>query len=150
MDNSSVGSRREAVVTRLNAVRESYGRCFDGVAAEAAFHGSEWSVADLLRHVNGGLFRTMIMRLLDEDSPQLGTFDRQAVWEQLIKTSLGNIDEALKIATTITPEQMIRTGERNGQPYSSLDAIEAWATHLEEHLAQLQNEIGPREGLPSV
>ena len=150
MDNSTVKSRREAVVTRLNAARESYERCFDGVAAEAASHGSEWSIADLLRHVNGGLFRTMIMRLLDEDSPQLGTFDRQAVWEQLIKTSLGNIDEALKIATTITPEQMIRTGERNGQPYSSLDAIEAWATHLEAHLAQLQNEIRPREGLPSV
>ena len=150
MDNSSVERRREAVVTRLKAARESYERCFDGVAAEAASHGSEWSVADLLRHVNGGLFRTMIMRLLDEDSPQLGRFDRQVVWDQLIKTSLGNIDEALKIATDITPEQMIRTGERNGQPYSSLDAIEAWATHLEEHLAQLQNEIRPREGLPSV
>ena len=68
----------------------------------------------------------------------------------MIKTSLGNIDEALKIATDITPEQMIRTGERNGQPYSSLDAIEAWATHLEEHLAQLQNEIKLRESLPSV
>ena len=138
------------MVTRLNAARESYERCFDGVTAEAASHGSEWSVADLLRHVNGGLFRTLIMRLQDEDSPQLGTFDWQAVWEQLIKTSLGNIDEALKIATDITPEKMIRTGERNGQPYSSLDAIEAWATHLEEHLAQLQNEIKPREGLPSV
>ena len=74
----------------------------------------------------------------------------EAVWEQLIKTSLGNIDEALKIATDITPEQMIRTGERNGQPYSSLDAIEAWATHLEDHVAQLRDEIRPREGLPSV
>ena len=150
MDNSSAESRREAVVTRLNAARESYKKCFDGVTAEAAFIGSEWSIVDLLRHVNGGLFRTMIMRLLDEDSPQLGRFDRQVVWDQLIETSLGNIDEALKIATDITPEQMIRTGERNGQPYSSLDAIEAWATHLEDHVAQLQNEIRPREGLPSV
>ena len=150
MDNSSVGSRREAVVTRLNAASESYQRCFSDVTAEAAFVGSEWSIVDLLRHVNGGLFRAMIMRLLDEDSPQLGSFNRQAVWDQLVETSLGNIDEALKIATTITPEQMIRTGERNGKPYSSLDALEAWATHLEEHLAQLQNEIRPREGLPSV
>ena len=150
MDNSSVESRREAVVTRLSAARESYKRCFSGVAAEAAFIGSEWSVVDLLRHVNGGLFRTMIMRLLDEDSPQLGTFDRQAVWDQLMETSIANIDEALNIANTLTPEQMVRAGERNGKPYSSLDAIEAWATHLEEHLAQLQNEIRPREGLPSV
>ena len=150
MDNSSAESRREAVVTRLNAARESYQRCFSDVKVEAAFVGSEWSIADLLRHVNGGLFRTMIMRLLDEDSPQLGRFDRQVVWDQLMETSLGNIDEALKIATDITPEQMIRTGERNGQPYSSLDAIEAWATHLEDHVAQLRDEIRPREGLPSV
>ena len=150
MDNSSAESRREAVVTRLNAARESYQRCFSDVTVEAAFVGSEWSIADLLRHVNGGLFRTMIMRLLDEDSPQLGRFDRQVVWDQLMETSLGNIDEALKIATDITPEQMIRTGERNGQPYSSLDAIEAWATHLEDHVAQLRDEIRPREGLPSV
>ena len=150
MQNSSVESRREAVVTRLNAARESYKRCFNGVAAEAAFIGSEWSVADLLRHVNGGLFRALIMRLLDEDTPQLGSFDRQVVWDQLMETSIANIDEALNIANTLTPEQMVRAGERNSKPYSSLDAIEAWATHLEDHLAQLRDEIRPREGLPPV
>jgi hypothetical protein len=125
MDNSSVESRRGAVVTRLNAAHESYEGYFSDVTAKAAFIGSEWSIVDLLRHINGGLFHTMITRLLDEDSPQLGSFNRQAVWDQLAETSLGNIDEALKIATTITSEHMVRAGKRNGKPYSSLDALEA-------------------------
>ena len=73
----------------------------------------------------GASFIRKITRLLDEDSPQLGSFNRQAVWDQLVETSLGNIDEALKITTTITSEQMVRAGKRNGKPYSSLDALEA-------------------------
>lgn len=150
MQNTSVEARREAVVPRLKSVRVEYSKCIRDVTADMANTGSEWSVADLLRHVNGDSYPNRIARLLKEDNPQLPSFDRERAWRQLIETSLARIDEALNLAATLTPEQLARAGKRARQPYAVIDALETWTAHFEEHLAQLRDEIRPRQRLPGA
>jgi hypothetical protein len=120
------------------------------VSAEAGNVGSEWSIADLLRHSNGDGYPNMIARLLEEDEPKLAGFDRERAWQQLTSTSIAKIDQALQTATSLSPEQLGRGGERGGKPYGVLDALETWTAHFEEHLAQLRDEVRPREGLPRI
>lgn len=150
MQDTSVEGRRGAVVARLKSMREAYERCLSDVTADVANEGSEWAIVDLLRHVNGDVFRNRIKRLLEEDNPQLPGFDRQGAWQQLRETSVATIDEALGLATTLTPDQLARAGERAGQAHTVIDALERWLAHFEEHMAQLRDELRPREGLPEV
>ncbi len=112
-----------------------------------AYVGSEWSVADLLRHVSGEVYRNHITRLTSEQRPELARFDRQIAWPRLVDATLKNNDEALAIASSLTEDELGRQGTRGGQPYSTIDALENWAAHFEEHLAQLRDEILPREGV---
>ena len=147
---TSIEARRQAIVERLNKARDTHQRCLSDVMAEAGNVGSEWSVADLLRHSSGDGYRNMIARLLEEDGPKLASFDRERAWQQLTKGSLAKIDEALELATTLSPEQLGREGERGGKPYGVLDGLETWVAHFEEHLAQLRDEVRPREGLPGI
>ncbi|MCZ6788888.1 MAG: hypothetical protein O7D33_02925 [Chloroflexi bacterium] len=146
----SIEARRQAIVERLKMARDTHQRCLSDVTAEAGNVGSEWSVADLLRHSSGDGYRTMIARLLEEDKPALASFDRERGWKQLTGGSLAKIDQALELATTLSPEQLAREGERGGKPYGVLDGLETWTAHFEEHLAQLRDEIRPREGLPGI
>ena len=150
MQENSVESRREAVVARLTSAKDIYEQCLRDVTPEAGNKGSEWSIADLLRHVNTDQYRNRVKRLLDEDNPSLGAYDPKAVWRQITETSLGKIDEALSLAITVTPDQLARAGERGGRPHTVIDALEAWTGHFEEHGSQLRDEIRPRESLPKV
>ncbi|MCZ6788650.1 MAG: hypothetical protein O7D33_01685 [Chloroflexi bacterium] len=145
---TSIEARRQAIVERLKKARDTNQKCLEDVTAEAGNVGSEWSIADLLRHSNGDVYRNLITRLLDEDKPKLPGFDRERSWQQLTNASLAKIDEALEMATTLSSELLAREGERGGKPYGVLDGLENWTTHFEEHLAQLRDEIRPREGLP--
>ena len=147
---TSIDARRQAIVDRLKKARDTQQKCLSDVTAEAASVGSEWSIADMLRHSNGEAYRNMITRLLEEDKPKLASFDRERGWQQLTKASFAKIDEALELATTLSPEQLAREGERGGKPYGVLDCLETWAAYFEEHLAQLRDEIRPREGLPNI
>ena len=147
---TSIEARRQAIVERLNKARDTHQKCLSDVTAEAGNVGSEWSIADLLRHSSGDGYRNMITRLLEEDKPTLASFDRERAWKQLTGSSLAKIDEALERATTLSPEQLAREGERGGKLYGVLDGLETWAAHFEEHLAQLRDEVRPREGLPSI
>ncbi len=152
MTQGSTESSKQAVLERLNNVRNDYEMCLSDVTAEVGNRGTEWSMVDLLRHATGDYIRNMVNRLLDEDNPNLGGggFDMEAGWRRVRDNALGDIDRAIEQLTDLAPEQLERKGERNGEPVSPLSLFEMWAGHYEEHLAQLRNEIRPREGLPSV
>jgi hypothetical protein len=146
----SIESRRQAIIERLNKVRDTHQKCLSDVTAQAGNVGSEWSIADLLHHSNGNGYLNMITRMLEEDKPSFANFDGELVWQQLTKSSLAKIDKALELATTLSPEQLGRDGERGGKPYGVLDGLETWVAHFEEHLAQLRDEVRPRENLPGI
>jgi len=150
MQDMSIKARRDQVVARLKSVREAYEKCLPDVSAEVGNRGSEWSIADLLRHANGEGYPNRIRRLLEEDSPKLPGLDREGAWRQLVEGTLARIDQALNWATTLTSDQLNRPGERGGQPITVIGVLETHTAHLEEHLAQLRDEIRPREGLPAV
>ena len=151
MDDILVQDRRDTLVSRLKNVRKTYENCLVGVVPDVANRGSEWSIADLLRHVNvDGLYQNMTMRALKEESPVFESYDAAARLQQLFERTIANIDEALRVATTATVGELARTGTRQGRTYAVIDSLELWVAHFEEHLSQLQNEIRPREGLPGV
>ena len=151
MQGTSDEERLEAVVAQLKSVRKAYEDNVSEVSPEVANNNSEWSIADLLRHVNADRhYRNLTNRLLEEDSPQLGSYDPVANLRRLLDGSLAHIDEALSVAAAVTPAQLTRTGTRRGQAFAVIDSLEAWANHFDEHLAQLRDEIRPREGLPEV
>ncbi len=149
MQDMSVQALRNQVVARLKRVRQAHERFLSDVSAEVGNRGSEWSIADLLRHANGEGYPNRIRRLLEEDNPKLPGFDREGAWRQLVEAILARIDQALNWATTLTPDQLDRPGERGGQPITVIGVLETHTAHFEEHLAQLQDEIRPREGLPA-
>lgn len=151
MQGTSDEGRLETVVAQLKSVRKAYEDSVSEVSPEVANKGSEWSIADLLRHLTADRhYWNMTNRLLEEESPQLGSYDPGAALKRLLDGSLASIDEAIGVATTLTPAQLTRTGTRRGQAFAVIDSLEAWANHFEEHLAQLRDEIRPREGLSQV
>ena len=152
MDENAREGERQKLVGRLTAIRDAYQQCVADISAETANRGSEWSIADLLRHVTGGYYQGMITRLLEEDSPQMGGggFDAEAFWKRIADNTLTDIDRAIGIATELTTVQLGRSGERRGQSVTVLDTLAGWADHFDEHLAQLRDEIRPREGLSPI
>ena len=150
MKQDPIETRRAQVVTNLKRIREVHEKCLGDVSTEVGNRGSEWSIADLLRHTNGEGYPNRIRRLLEEDSPKLPGFDQEGAWRQLVETTLGRIDQALDWATNFTSEQLNRSGERNGQAITIIGVLEGYVAHFEEHLAQLRDEIRPREGLGAV
>ena len=150
MQDKSIEARRDQVVASLKSVRETYEKCLRDASAEVGNRGSEWSIADLLRHTNGEGYPNRIRRMLEEDSPKLPGFDREGAWRQLVEATLARIDQALDWATTLTSDHLNRPGERGGQAVTVIGYLEAHTTHFEEHLAQLRDEIRPREGLRAV
>ena len=144
--------QRQQIVDRLGRIREGYQRCVDDVSAEASDIGTEWSISDLLKHSTDGYYRRMLTRLLEEDNPKLvgGGYDLEADWKNVVNGLLSDIDEAIGTASGLTAEQLGRSGQRGGQPIGALDVLTLMANHYDEHLAQLRDEIRPREGLPSA
>ena len=152
MTQGSTESSKQAVLDRLNKIRDDYDLCLSDVTAEVGNRGTEWSMVDLLRHATGDYIRNMVNRVLAEDNPNLGGggFDMEAGWRRVRDNALGDIDRAIEQLNDLTSEQLERKGERNGETVSPLSLYEMWAGHYEEHLAQLRDEIRPREGLSSV
>ena len=150
MAPESARQQWRGVMGRLRKVHDGYNMCLTDVPPEVAVRGTEWSISDLLRHVNEDYNRSLVTRLLDEDNPQLGGgggFDRARSWHRTVERTLANIDSAIELANALTDEQLNRAGQRSGREYTVLDALENWTGHFEEHLAQLRDEIRPREGL---
>ena len=152
MVNDARGSEKQSLVGRLTAIRDAYQRCIADVSAETADQGSEWSIADLLRHVTGGYYHGMITRLLEEYNPQLpaGGFDLDGYWKRIADNTLAEMDSAIRIATDMTTEQLGWSGERGGEAITVSTLLAGWADHFDEHLAQLRHEIRPREGLSPI
>ena len=151
MTESGVGPRRDAIVARLRAARTGYERCVGDVSPEIGMDGTEWSILDLLHHSIDSGYQDMVRRFVEESTPEFsGVYDPAADWRQATENMLGSIDTALSLANSLTPDQMSRVGHRRGQPFTVLDALELDAAHFEEHLAQLRDEIRPRQGLPPL
>ena len=142
--------RLEALVRRLITSRALLELCLSDVTPEVGTRGTEWSVGDLLVHLSESYYQDMARQFLNEESPQLGVYDPETEWERGMQQALSRVDDALSIARVLTPEEMNRTGQMSGDPLTVLDALELCAAHVEEHVAQLKDEIRPREGLPSV
>ena len=69
MTENTMESTRQAIIDRLNGIRDSYEMCLSDVSAEVGNNGTEWSMVDLLRHTTSDYLRNMVKRVLDEDSP---------------------------------------------------------------------------------
>ena len=150
MTSTTEEARRDSIVARLRAARADLERCVADVSPGAGMRGSEWSVLDLLGHLNDAYYQDMARRFLTSERPQLDEYDEEADWRRGVEQARMQVEDALGIATSLTSEQMGRVAQRDGRPFTALDALELCVAHVEEHLAQLRDEIRPREGLPSV
>ena len=61
-----------------------------------------------------------------------------------------DIDEDLDSAVNLNIEQLGRSGRRGSETIRVMDVLTRMANHYDDHLAQLRDEIRPREGLPKV
>jgi len=148
MSNSTEDLRAE-VIGRLRKSRELYQQCVADVSAEVAYRGSEWSITDLLLHSTGS-YGSMLSRILGEDNPDLGGgYDSDAAWRRVVDGILSSIDKAISSAE-LPLDQLERSGKQVSGSIRALDVIVLMANHFEEHLAQLKDEVRPREGLPNI
>ena len=148
MTADSLETRRQEILQRINGIRESYQTCVSDVTAEVANRGSEWSIADLLRHMMSGSYGGMLTRLLEEDNPDFGNrFDPEVAWKRATDNMLKEIDGIISKANELTNEQLGREGQRSGETIGVLDVLTLMANHYDEHLSQLKDEVRPREGL---
>ena len=94
----------------------------------------------------------MLVRLLDEVDPDLGVggFDADASWKSVTDSILRDIDEDIDSAVNLNIEQLGRSGLRGSETIRVVDLLTRMANHYDDHLAQLRNEIRPREGLPNL
>ena len=152
MTENSLESERQQLVARLRTIRKAYEQCVADIPTQVATRGTEWSVADLLRHTSGGYLRDLLARLLDEVDPDLGVggFDADASWKSVTDTILGDIDEDIDSAVNLNIEQLGRSGRRGSDTIRVMDLLTRMADHYDDHLAQLRDEIRPREGLRNL
>ena len=152
MAANSLESERQQLVARLRNIREAYEQCVADIPTQVATRGTEWSVVDLLRHTTGGYLRNLLVRLLDEVDPDLGEggFDADANWKRVTDSILRDIDGAIDSAVDLNIEQLGRSGRRGSETIRVVDLLTQMADHYDEHLAQLRDEIRPREGLPNL
>ena len=103
-------------------------------------------------HTTGGYLRNLLVRLLDEVDPDLGVggFDADANWKRVTDSILRDINEDIDSAVDLNIEQLGRSGRRGSQTIRVVDLLTLMAEHYDEHLAQLRDEIRPREGLPNL
>ena len=148
MTGSSVESHRDAIVARLKAARTDYQRCVEDVSPDIADRGTEWSIIDLLHHADESDYLDMAKRIVEESNPEFRRgYDLAALLRRAVERVLASIDDALNVATSLTPDQLSRAGQRRDQPFAAIDALELSVSPFEQHLAQLRDEIRPREGL---
>ena len=92
----------------------------------------------------------MLSRILGEDNPDLGGgYDAEAAWRRVTDGILSSIDRAISSAE-LPLDQLERSGKQVSGSIRALDVIVLMANHFEEHLAQLKDEVRPREGLPNI
>ena len=68
---------------------------------------------------------------------------------ELTGLNLSSIDRAISSAE-LPLDQLERSGKQVSGSIRALDVIVLMANHFEEHLAQLKDEVRPREGLPNI
>jgi len=147
--SNSTDELRTEVIGRLRKSRELYEKCVADVSAELAYSGSEWSITDLLLHSTGS-YVSMLSRILEEDNPDLGGgYDAEAAWQRVVGGILSSIDNAISSAE-LPLDKLERSGRQVSGSIRVLDVIVLMANHFEEHLAQLKDEVRPREGLPNI
>ena len=105
MTENTLESTRQAIIDRLNNIRDGYDMCLSDVSAEVGNNGTEWSMVDLLRHTTADYLRNMVKRVLDEDNPNLGGggFDAEAGWRRIRDNILADIDSAVTMVMGVDP-----------------------------------------------
>ena len=147
MTTGSNKTRQSAIIARLNTARQSLRKSIADVTPAIASRGSEWSVGDLLGHLSETYYQDMAARILREEQPIFASYDSETEWKREQEQALSCIDNVIEIVNRLTSEDMDRSGQMDGQPLMVLDAVELCVAHFEEHLAQLKDEVRPREGL---
>lgn len=147
MTTESNKTRQATIITRLDTARQSLEKSISDVSPAMASRGSEWSVGDLLAHLSETYYQDMAAKILSEEQPIFASYDSETEWKRQQELALSCIDDVIDIVNRLTPEDMDRSGQMNGQPLMVLDALELSVAHFEEHLAQLKDEVRPREGL---
>ena len=150
MTDQSTSQRRQEVIARLKAARDGFQKCIEDVTAEASSKGTEWSIADLLRH-STGVYQPLITMLLEENSPDLGgRYDPEIGLSRAKESLMNDIDKNISAANDMSDDQLEKSGQRNGETVDVLNVLTLMANHYDEHLAQLRNEVRIREGLKQV
>ncbi len=149
MSEGNIELRKQELRVRLEGIRDSYLQNLSDISAEVGFNGTEWSVADLLRHTAAVYYPNQVASLLEEDNPDLTTpaFDLGLAWERTTSRIMEQINDALALTNDLSVTQLQRSGINSGETVVVIGVLEGWAAHFEEHLNQLQNEVRPREGL---
>ncbi|MBI4300798.1 MAG: DinB family protein [Chloroflexi bacterium] len=140
--------RRDAAVSRIRATRAELQEALERMSAEDAFKGSEWSVADAMRHIGGRSgYITWAERLVKEgnlDFPSFPSWDE--AWKRMINQTLEAFEDAAKFVESLSADDLLKAGKRRGEAVTVADLVEGIAAHYEEHVKQIRGEIKPRLG----
>jgi hypothetical protein len=95
-------------------------------------------------------YQDLASNILTEENPQLVEYQPESEWKRVVEQTLGRVEEDIRITSGLTADQLSRSGQMSGEALSVMDALELSVAHVEEHVAQLKDEVRPREGLPPV
>lgn len=115
----------------------------------------EWSARTILAHFRDDEFlcmRAAMTRMLAEENPALHFMDG-ADWEPgrnrsrdrkewLLADFALQRQASLGIMRMLRPEDLARTGTRDGQEFTLERLLAAWVRHDREHVAQLELAVG--------
>lgn len=152
MTEGSLEERRRAAVERLQRGKEALLAAIGDVTAAEIFRGAQWSVADVLRHLDAvrpatarGGWLLALRRALEEDNPDLPRMgDPEAGWVSLRARVAQALDEVIAFAQGLTESQLARPARLGGKEVQAIDLLEGYAGHNLEHAAQIREEILPR------
>ena len=150
MTERNLEEQQATLVARLVASRDLLKECLSDVTVESGWRGIQWSIGDLLVHMNETYYQDLASKILNEEEPQLLEYQYEAEWQRVVEQTLSRVEEDIKITSSLTSSQLRRNGQMGGEALNILDAFELSVAHVEEHVAQLKDEIRPREGLPPV
>jgi hypothetical protein len=141
--------RRDIAVTRIRRARVALQDAVESIPAEIAFKGSEWCVADAMRHIGGKSgYLAWAQRLVAEGSLDLPSFPSwEEAWKRMINDTLKTMEDAANFAEGLSADDLQKVAHRGDERLTVADLLEGMANHYEEHVKQIRDEMQPRLGL---